>query len=80
VPPPGVLAGGQVQDPRERRAGVAAAGAAGPYGTEQSSPCPPAAVGQAMPACVMIMWGDGTVTTVHPPGAPPAGSALNEAP
>ena len=33
-----------------------------------------------MPACVMIMWGDGTVTTVRPPGAPPAGSALDEAP
>jgi hypothetical protein len=37
-------------------------------------------LGQAMPACVMIMWGDGTVTTVHPPEPPPAGSALNEAP
>jgi hypothetical protein len=47
---------------------------------EQASPCPPAARGQAMPACVMIMGGAGTVTTVHPPEAPPAGSALNEAP
>jgi hypothetical protein len=36
--------------------------------------------GQAMPACVMIMWSDGTVTTVHPPEAPPADPALNEAP
>jgi DNA-binding transcriptional regulator YhcF (GntR family) len=31
---------------------------------------PPAARGQARPACVMIMWGDGTVTTVHPPQTP----------
>jgi len=67
-------------DPRERWGGVAGAGAAGPDGTGQSPPCPPAAPGQAMPACVMIMWSDGTVTTVRPPGAPPAGSALNEAP
>jgi hypothetical protein len=29
--------------------------------------CPPAAQGQAVPTCVMIVWGDGTVTTVHPP-------------
>ncbi len=76
LPPPG----GQARDPRERWGGVAGAGAAGPDGTGQSSPCPPAAAGQAMPACVMIMWSDGTVTTVRPPGAPPAGSALNEAP
>jgi hypothetical protein len=73
LPPPG----GQAPDPRERWGGVAGAG---PDGTGQSSPCPPAAAGQAMPACVMIMWSDGTVTTVLPPGAPPAGSALNEAP
>jgi hypothetical protein len=76
VPPPGVLAGGQVRDPQERWGGGAAAGAAGPVGTQQASP---SARGQAKPACVMIMWSDGTVTTVHPPGAPPAGS-LNEAP
>jgi hypothetical protein len=31
------------------------------------APCPPAAPGQAVPTCVMIVWGDGTVTTVHPP-------------
>ena len=31
----------------------------------------PAAVrGQVGPTCVMIMWGDGTVTTVHPPETP----------
>ena len=31
------------------------------------APCPGAAQGQATPACVMIVWGDGTVTTVRPP-------------
>lgn len=31
----------------------------------------PAAVrGRVGPTCVMIMWGDGTVTTVHPPQSP----------
>jgi hypothetical protein len=80
VPPPGGRAGGQVPEPRERWGGEVAAGAAGPHGMEQASPGPAAARGQAMPACVMIMWGDGTVTTVHPPEAPPTGSALNEAP
>lgn len=29
--------------------------------------CPSAGQGQAVPTCVMIVWGDGTVTTVHPP-------------
>jgi transcriptional regulator with XRE-family HTH domain len=38
-----------------------------------------AAPGQAGPACIMIVWGDGTVTTVHPPEtsrapAPPGGA------
>ena len=80
LPPPGGRTGGQVPEPRERWGGEVAAGAAGPHGMEQSSPFPPAARGHAVPACVMIMWGDGTVTTVHPPEAPPAGSALNEAP
>jgi DNA-binding transcriptional regulator YhcF (GntR family)/DNA-binding XRE family transcriptional regulator len=36
----------------------------GPHGAS------PAAPGQSAPACVMIMWGDGTVTTVRPPGTP----------
>lgn len=80
VPALNGLAGGQVPEPRERWGGEPAAGPAGPHGTEHASPYPPAARGQATPACVMIMWGDGTVTTVHPPGAPPAGPALNEAP
>ena len=43
-----------------REAGGATAGPA-------STLCPPAARGQAVPTCVMIVWGDGTVTTVHPP-------------
>jgi hypothetical protein len=80
VPPLGGRTGGQGPEPRERRGGEIAAGAAGPHGLEQSPPCPPALRGHAMPACVMIMWGDGTVTTVRPPEAPPAGSALDEAP
>ena len=80
VPPPGGLAAVQLQEPRERRGGEVAGGAAGPFGAEQASPCPPATRGQAMPACVMIMWGDGTVTTVDPPEGPPAGSARGEAP
>jgi hypothetical protein len=71
------LAGGQLPEPQEQW-GTATA-AAGPHGTDRAS-WPPAALGQAMPACVMIIWGDGTVTTVHPPEPPPAGSALNEAP
>jgi hypothetical protein len=29
--------------------------------------CPPAVQGQPVPTCVMIVWGDGTVTTVRPP-------------
>ena len=80
VPALGELAGGQVPEPRERRGGEATAGITGPYGQESAPACPPAARGQAMPACVMIMWSDGTVTTVHPPEAPPAGQARNEAP
>jgi DNA-binding transcriptional regulator YhcF (GntR family) len=32
-----------------------------------------AAPGLAGPACVMIMWGDGRVTTVHPPATPAPG-------
>jgi hypothetical protein len=34
-----------------------------------AAPCPAAAQEQAAPACVMIVWGDGTVTTVRPPEA-----------
>lgn len=29
--------------------------------------CPPAVQSQPVPKCVMIVWGDGTVTTVRPP-------------
>jgi len=50
-----------------------------------SAPCPPAAQEQAAPACVMIVWGDGTVTTVRPPEAAgaearPAARALTDTP
>jgi Helix-turn-helix domain/Bacterial regulatory proteins, gntR family len=41
-----------------------------------TAPCPPAVPGQAMPACVMIVWSDGTVTTVHPPESSAAGTPL----
>ena len=41
--------------------GIAAPSPAGPGGRPAS--------GQAAPACVMIVWGDGTVTTVRPPEA-----------
>jgi hypothetical protein len=83
APPLGDLAGGQVPDPRERWGGEDAAGITGPRSPEHAppgAPWPPATRGQAMPACVMIMWSDGTVTTVHPPEAPPADPARNEAP
>ena len=41
---------------------------------------PAAVTGQARPACVMIMWGDGTVTTVHPPETPSPGTPSPETP
>jgi transcriptional regulator with XRE-family HTH domain len=49
------------------------------------APCPPAAQEPAAPACVMIVWGDGTVTTVRPPEAAgaearPAEQALTDTP
>ena len=47
-------------------------------------PGAPPAPGRAAPACVMIVWGDGTVTTVRPPdaavgGAYPAGPPAPDA-
>jgi DNA-binding transcriptional regulator YhcF (GntR family) len=48
--------------------------AAGPAGM------PAAMRVQAGPACVMIMWGDGTVTTVRPPDARSAEAAPDELP
>jgi len=33
-------------------------------------PGPPAVPGQQGPSCIMIVWGDGTVTTVRPPAVP----------
>jgi hypothetical protein len=72
--------GVQVPEPPARWGGDATAAAAGPDGTQHASTYPPGSRGQAMPACVMIMWSDGTVTTVHPPEVPPADSGLNQAP
>ena len=62
-----VRAGDQVPEPREQ------GGAGAPR--DPGAVCPPGPRGQAGPACVMIMWGDGTVTTVRPPEAPPAETA-----
>jgi hypothetical protein len=57
------LAGGRVPEPRGRWD----AGAPGPGAAEaQGQPVP----GQSVPAYVVIMWSDGTVTTVHPPETP----------
>jgi len=36
--------------------------------------------GQTVPACVMIVWGDGSVTTVHPPEGQATEMSLSEAP
>ncbi|MGH3212243.1 MAG: helix-turn-helix domain-containing protein, partial [Trebonia sp.] len=79
VPPRG-LGGGQVPEPRERWGGEATTGAAVPHGPKHVSAGAPVTPGQATPACVMIMWTDGTVTTVHPPEAPPVDSSVHEAP
>ena len=54
---------------REQRSPAEAQGADGAPVPSGAAPCPPAAQGQGVPACVMIVWGDGTVTTVHPPEA-----------
>jgi transcriptional regulator with XRE-family HTH domain len=37
----------------------------------QRAELPPSGAGQPLPSCVMIVWGDGTVTTVRPPAAGP---------
>lgn len=69
-----------------REAGAAAEGDPVPDGQAPTDEAwPPAAGraadhGQAMPACVTIVWGDGTVTTVHPPEVPPSGTNPPEAP
>lgn len=57
---PAGLTGGQVPEPRGPRAAPPAPEAARADGAR----------GRALPAYVMIMWSDGTVTTVHPPDAP----------
>jgi Helix-turn-helix domain/Bacterial regulatory proteins, gntR family len=46
-----------------------ARGAGGIPAPSPAGPCRRPASGQAAPACVMIVWGDGTVTTVRPPEA-----------
>ena len=57
--------GGQAAEPRTCPAG-------GPHGTAPAGP------GAAVPACVMIMWSDGTVTTVRPPEAGLAGPPVTD--
>ena len=61
-----VLAGGWGLGRPEQRGSRAAERSAAPR--DDASALPGAAQGQA-PACVMIVWGDGTVTTVRPPEA-----------
>jgi GntR family transcriptional regulator len=63
--PPGAAGTGQ-----KAEADPAAAPSFPPAGAPREAGAPPAARDQAMPACVMIMWGDGTVTTIHPPQGP----------
>lgn len=41
--------------------------AGGGRGESLGTLCPPAVQGQPVPICVMIVWGNGTVTTVRPP-------------
>ena len=61
-----VLAGGRGLGPPEQWGSTAAERSAVPR--DDTSALPGVAQGQA-PACVMIVWGDGTVTTVRPPEA-----------
>jgi hypothetical protein len=62
----GVAGGGYVTG----GAGVLAQADPGPHGAPGSSAgYVPAGYGQALPASVTIVWGDGTVTIVHPPAA-----------
>ncbi|MGD0699649.1 MAG: GntR family transcriptional regulator [Trebonia sp.] len=39
-------------------------------GTPSGLPAPPAVPAQAVPSRIMIVWTDGTVTTIHPPSLP----------
>jgi hypothetical protein len=52
--------------------------AEGPHGG--TAPGPPAVNGQPVPACVTIVWSDGTVTTVHPPETSPRASKAEPSP
>lgn len=93
APPPAAQPPDQPSAPRAGLAGWApgqrqaedAAVTAGAPAEALLAECAAAAPGQAGeadhgPACVMIVWGDGTVTTVHPPSAAPAQAALTDAP
>ena len=53
----------RAQADEKERTGVTGHRAPGPSGAG----CPGAAPGPPEPSCVMIVWGDGTVTTVRPP-------------
>jgi hypothetical protein len=73
APPPGQpragISAGQGPGQGEWRWPEEAQGADGIPAPSPGAPCPPGAQGRAAPACVMIVWGDGTVTTVRPPQA-----------
>lgn len=68
---------GQDGDPGGALPPVRRAAGPGTCRTEGPHDAPPGARG---PACVMIMWGDGTVTTVHPPKASSPETGLAEVP
>lgn len=71
--PAGPGAGSPAARPRAGGAAGPQAATAGPGGWRaQAGPGRgPLVPGQPGPACVTIRWGDGTVTTVHPPGTFP---------
>lgn len=62
---------GQGPQQREQRCPAEAQGVGGVPLPSGAAPCRPAGQRQEVPACVMIVWGDGTVTTVRPPEAAP---------
>jgi len=53
------------QAPAEERTGATVHRDRAPSGVDDR----PVALGRNEPSCIMIVWGDGTVTTVHPPAA-----------
>jgi Helix-turn-helix domain/Bacterial regulatory proteins, gntR family len=83
-PAAGGTAGAFVPPPRGQAAELLARLAEGTH-DGGTAPWPSAPAGQAVPACVLIVWSDGTVTTVRPPEtaspeAPPAEPSLTGAP